>query len=98
MSIHNIGFHGEISNIIFQLSSNTHLISSSVIDVCCLVYNATIRSCKELYNSDLIKQKYKIGQTRCPMCQNTCIWWSCDNGCYGNKIINIITMAVTVLD
>ena len=29
MSTHNIGFYEEISKIIFQLSSNTHLISSS---------------------------------------------------------------------
>ena len=29
MSTHNIGFHEEISKIIFQLSSNTHFISSS---------------------------------------------------------------------
>ena len=29
MSTHNIGFYGELANIIFQLSSNTHLIYSS---------------------------------------------------------------------
>ena len=31
MSIHNIGFNGELTKIIFQLSSNTHLISSSAV-------------------------------------------------------------------
>ena len=30
MSTHNIGFYEEMVNIIFQLSSNAHLISSSV--------------------------------------------------------------------
>ena len=30
MSTHNIGFYEEISKIVFQLSSNTHLISSCV--------------------------------------------------------------------
>ena len=29
MSTHNIGFYEEISKIIFELSSNTHLISSA---------------------------------------------------------------------
>ena len=29
MSIHNIGFHKDLTKIIFQLSSNTYLISSS---------------------------------------------------------------------
>ena len=31
MSTHNIGFHEEMTKIIFQLSSNTHLISFSAI-------------------------------------------------------------------
>ena len=31
MSTHNIGFYEEMTIIIFQLSSNTHLISSSVL-------------------------------------------------------------------
>ena len=32
MSTHNIGFYEEISKIIPELSSNTHLISSSVLE------------------------------------------------------------------
>ena len=28
MSTHNIGFYGELTNLIFQLSSNTHLVCS----------------------------------------------------------------------
>ena len=32
MSTHNIGFYEDLPKIIFQLSSNTHLISSSVND------------------------------------------------------------------
>ena len=31
MSPHNIGFYGEMTKIIFQSSSNTHLICSSVV-------------------------------------------------------------------
>ena len=31
MSIHNIGFYEDLTSIIFELSSNTHLISSAVI-------------------------------------------------------------------
>ena len=31
MSTHNIGFYEDLTKIIFELSSNTHLISSSVI-------------------------------------------------------------------
>ena len=30
MSTHNIGFYEDLTKIIFELSSNTHLISSSV--------------------------------------------------------------------
>ena len=40
MSTHNIGFYGEINKIIAQLSSNTHLISSSGVKL-----TATSRSC-----------------------------------------------------
>ena len=29
MSTHNIGFYGDLTKIIFELSSNTHLISSA---------------------------------------------------------------------
>ena len=36
MSIHNIGFHKDWTKIIFQLSSNTHLISSSGKNLNCL--------------------------------------------------------------
>ena len=32
MSTQNIGFHEDLTKIIFQLSSNTHLISSSVLN------------------------------------------------------------------
>ena len=32
MSTHNIGFYEEINKIIFELSSNTHLISSAMTD------------------------------------------------------------------
>ena len=42
MSSHNIGFYEDLTKIIFQLSSNTHLISSSesskyqvTLNVCC---------------------------------------------------------------
>ena len=31
MSTHNIGFYEDLTKIIFQLSSNTHLISSSAV-------------------------------------------------------------------
>ena len=31
MSTHNIGFYEDLTNIIFELSSNTHLISSAVL-------------------------------------------------------------------
>ena len=33
MSTHNIGFYEDLTKIIFQLSSNTHLISSSVTEI-----------------------------------------------------------------
>ena len=33
MSTHNIGFYEDLTKIIFQLSSNTHLISSSAINI-----------------------------------------------------------------
>ena len=33
MSTHNIGFYEDLTKIIFKLSSNTHLISSAVIDL-----------------------------------------------------------------
>ena len=35
MSTHIIGFYEDLTKIIFQLSSNTHLISSSALDVDC---------------------------------------------------------------
>ena len=39
MSTHNIGFYEHLTKIIFQLSSNTHLISSSeVMDRSCLYW------------------------------------------------------------
>ena len=34
MSTHNIGFYEDLTKIIFELSSNTHLISSAVSSVC----------------------------------------------------------------
>ena len=34
MSTHNIGFYEDLTKIIFELSSNTHLISSAVLVVC----------------------------------------------------------------
>ena len=32
MSTHNIGFYEDLTKIIFELSSNTHLISSAVVN------------------------------------------------------------------
>ena len=32
MSTHNIGFYEDLTKIIFELSSNTHLISSAAVD------------------------------------------------------------------
>ena len=37
MSTHNIGFYYEMTNITFQISSNTHLICSSEIGLICLI-------------------------------------------------------------
>ena len=37
MSAHNIGFYEDLTKIIFQLSSNTHLISSSFSTCLCSV-------------------------------------------------------------
>ena len=34
MSTHNIGFYEDLTKIIFELSSNTHLISSAVVCLC----------------------------------------------------------------
>ena len=34
MSTHNIGFYEDLTKIIFELSSNTHLISSAVFEFC----------------------------------------------------------------
>ena len=42
MSTHNIGFYEELSTIINQLSSNTHLISSSVVSTDYTVGRASI--------------------------------------------------------
>ena len=42
MSTHNIGFYEDLTKIIFELSSNTHLISSAV-------NNNTIVVCRLLY-------------------------------------------------
>ena len=36
MSTHNIGFYEDLTKIIFELSSNTHLISS-VVGCCCFM-------------------------------------------------------------
>ena len=60
MSTHNIGFYEEISKIIFELSSNTHLISSAGsmwVLLRTLVSSVTILSipyvnCPEIYEID----------------------------------------------
>ena len=39
MSTHNIGFYEDLTKIIFELSSNTHLISSAVAPFNVMVYN-----------------------------------------------------------
>ena len=38
MSTHNIGFYEDLTKIIFELSSNTHLISSADVSCQCYVY------------------------------------------------------------
>ena len=38
MSTHNIGFYEDLTKIIFELSSNTHLISSADVSWQCYVY------------------------------------------------------------
>ena len=47
MSTNNIGFYGELTKIVFQLSSNTHLISSSAAPLKWLWYGTN--SSSDLY-------------------------------------------------
>ena len=56
MSTHNIGFYEDLTKIIFQLSSNKHLISSSKTHVIKHVFlHALCKWCELLYiNSDRV--------------------------------------------
>ena len=46
MSTHNIGFYEDLTKIIFELSSNMHLISSA--GLCCLLLNQVLASMVEV--------------------------------------------------
>ena len=45
MSTHNIGFYEDLTKIIYELSSNTHLISSA--DPLFNVHSKQLRSCRD---------------------------------------------------
>ena len=47
MSTHNIRFYEDLTKIIFQLSSNTHLIISSSVLLLCLM-DISLHSCRGL--------------------------------------------------
>ena len=50
MSTHNIGFYEKLTKIIFQLSSNTHLISSSASLLPCVIDRMIdVKSCSRAY-------------------------------------------------
>ena len=61
MSTHNTGFYEDLTKIIFQLSSNNHLISSSELCLCTVnIFNNMRLQAKLTDHMSLCKQAYTI--------------------------------------
>ena len=69
MSTHNIGFYEDLTKIIFELSSNTHPISSAVFDrvildanfLCCLLIH--VLDCRKQNSSKCTKNFMRLENT-----------------------------------
>ena len=57
MSTHNIGFYEDLTKIIFQLSSNTHLISSSELFVVLYMYDIHLSLYMQVVDTKLLSVK-----------------------------------------